>query len=44
MTADVERSTDDDVVAIPLRHPWRRKAEAAEIVALALLHNSIWNN
>ena len=44
MTADVERSTDDDVVAIPLRHPWRWVAAAAVIVALGLLFNSIWNN
>ncbi|MEY4136047.1 MAG: hypothetical protein RL205_175 [Actinomycetota bacterium] len=44
MTADVERSTDDDVVAIPLRHPWRWVAAAAVIVVLGLLFNSLWNN
>lgn len=44
MTADVERSTDDDVVAIPLRHPWRWVAAAAVIVALGLLLNSLWVN
>ena len=44
MTTDVERSTDDDVVAIPLRHPWRWVAAAAVIVVLGLLFNSLWNN
>ena len=44
MTADVERSTDDDVVAIPLRHPWRWIAAAAVVVVLGLLFNSIWTN
>lgn len=44
MSTDVERSTDDDVVAIPLRHPWRWVAAAAVIVVLGLLFNSLWNN
>ncbi len=44
MTTDVDRSTDDDVVAIPLRHPWRWIAAAAVIVVLGLLLNSLWNN
>ena len=44
MTTDVERSTDDDVVAIPLRHPWRWVAAAAIIVVLGLLLNALWNN
>ncbi len=44
MTTNVERSTDDDVVAIPLRHPWRWVAAAAVIVVLGLLLNSLWNN
>ncbi len=44
MITDVERSTDDDVVAIPLRHPWRWVAAAAVIVVLGLLFSSLWNN
>ena len=44
MTTGVERSTDDDVVAIPLRHPWRWVAAAALIVVLGLLLNSLWTN
>jgi len=44
MITDVERSTDDDVVAIPLRHPWRWVAAAAVIVAIGLLFNSLWTN
>ncbi|MGI9137081.1 MAG: amino acid ABC transporter permease [Candidatus Nanopelagicales bacterium] len=44
MAIDVERSTDDDVVAIPLRHPGRWIAAAAVIVVLGLLLNSLWNN
>jgi len=44
MATDVERSTDDDVVAIPLRHPWRWVAAAAVLVVIGLLFNSLWNN
>ena len=37
-------ASDDDVVAIPLRHPGRWIAAAAIVVVLGLLFTSLWRN
>lgn len=37
-------STDDDIEAIPLRHPWRWVTAAILLLALAWLLNSLWHN
>ncbi|MBO1266653.1 amino acid ABC transporter permease [Arthrobacter sp. PO-11] len=42
MDADV--NTDDDVAAVPLRHPWRWVVAAALFLGIAVLVVSLWTN
>jgi len=41
---DTDVTGDDDVVAIPLRHPWRWVVAALLVLALAGLVASLWTN
>ncbi|WP_253182767.1 amino acid ABC transporter permease [Arthrobacter sp. SW1] len=41
---DTDVNTDDDVVAVPLRHPWRWVVAGVLVLALAGLVTSMWTN
>jgi polar amino acid transport system permease protein len=41
---DTSVNTDDDVVAVPLRHPWRWVVAGLLVLALAGLVTSMWSN